>query len=150
MQRTIAILCIISTVATLACGEFILYDDAKEEVLSEKLIQQINSNEKSTWKAGRNTRFEGMTVGQLRTMLGAKTDGINQLPKITSIDGYLLLIHCRRPSSVTLRGFLPTTLILFCCISLYTCDGFRPNIWAASLILYLLFNLYSFSLNKNM
>ena len=82
MQRTIEILCIISTVATLACGEFILYDDAKEEVLSEKLIQQINSNEKSTWKAGRNTRFEGMTVGQLRTMLGAKTDGINQLPKI--------------------------------------------------------------------
>ena len=50
MQRTIAILCIISTVATLACGEFILYDDAKEEVLSENLFNKSNSNEKSTWK----------------------------------------------------------------------------------------------------
>ena len=43
MQRTIAILCIISTIATIACGEFILYDDAKEQVLNDQLIQTIQS-----------------------------------------------------------------------------------------------------------
>ena len=82
MQRILTTILILSTIATLACGEFTLYDDSKEPVLSDEIIKKVNGNEKSTWKAGRNARFEGMTLGEIRTMLGAKTDGINQLPKI--------------------------------------------------------------------
>ena len=81
MQRILTTILVLSTIATLACGKFTLYDDSKEPVLSDKIIEKVNTNEKSTWKAGRNARFEGMTLGEIRTMLGAKTDGINQLPK---------------------------------------------------------------------
>ena len=33
--------------------------------MSDEIIKKVNGNEKSTWKAGRNARFEGMTLGEI-------------------------------------------------------------------------------------
>jgi cathepsin B len=82
MQRIITTTLLILTIAALSTAKFTLLDDSKEPVLSDKVIEAVNGNVQSSWKAGRNARFEGMTIGEIRTMLGAKTDGINQLPKI--------------------------------------------------------------------
>jgi cathepsin B len=52
-------------------------------VLSDDIINQINSNPKSTWTAGRNSRFEGTTVGAARHLMGAKNDNsLGQYPTI--------------------------------------------------------------------
>ena len=66
-----------------ACNAFTLVDDSRQPVLSDDIIKAVNGNKASTWTAGRNTRFEAMTLGQARQMMGAKDDNeIAKLPRI--------------------------------------------------------------------
>eukprot|EP00817_Percolomonadidae_sp_ATCC50343_P000771 CAMPEP_0117421938 /NCGR_PEP_ID=MMETSP0758-20121206/2888_1 /TAXON_ID=63605 /ORGANISM="Percolomonas cosmopolitus, Strain AE-1 (ATCC 50343)" /LENGTH=310 /DNA_ID=CAMNT_0005204279 /DNA_START=10 /DNA_END=942 /DNA_ORIENTATION=+ len=44
---------------------------ASQPVINEAMINQINSNPASTWKAGVNKVFEGKTLEEVRHMLGA-------------------------------------------------------------------------------
>lgn len=70
-----------------ACNAFTLVDDSRQPVLSDDIIKAVNGNKESTWTAGRNTRFEAMTLGQARQMMGAKDDNeIAKLPRIQHDD----------------------------------------------------------------
>jgi cathepsin B len=46
--------------------------DLSRPAINHKLINKINSNPDSTWTAGVNSRFEGMTLSDVKALLGAK------------------------------------------------------------------------------
>ncbi|KYQ89807.1 hypothetical protein DLAC_09777 [Tieghemostelium lacteum] len=43
-----------------------------DDVLDDNLIREVNSNPHSSWKAGRNPRFEGVSIGQAMSMMGTR------------------------------------------------------------------------------
>eukprot|EP01062_Namystynia_karyoxenos_P042766 TRINITY_DN3130_c0_g1_i1.p2 TRINITY_DN3130_c0_g1~~TRINITY_DN3130_c0_g1_i1.p2 ORF type:complete len:383 (+),score=128.51 TRINITY_DN3130_c0_g1_i1:76-1149(+) len=51
-------------------------------VLSDELISAVNSDPTSTWVAGRSPRFENMTIGEAKTLMGTlqSTDQSSWLP----------------------------------------------------------------------
>jgi cathepsin B len=54
--------------------------DMRPAVL-KSTIEQINSNPHSTWKAGHNKRWDGLTIGQVKRQMGVKsTAAIKALP----------------------------------------------------------------------
>ena len=55
--------------AAVASG-FSIIDESAKNVLSDDILRTVNTNPAATWKAGHNSRFEGMTVGQARSMMG--------------------------------------------------------------------------------
>jgi cathepsin B len=59
-----------------------LVDVSRTLATSPALAAQINANPKSTWKAGINERFAGWTIGEMRRLMGAKTDGLEKFPRI--------------------------------------------------------------------
>lgn len=59
---------ILATLMALCFAAVVL---AGTPVINEAMIKKINSNPASTWKAGVNKVFEGKTLAEVRTMLGA-------------------------------------------------------------------------------
>lgn len=57
-----------------------IIDESNQPVISQDIINAVNSNPASTWKAGFNDRFANMTVGEARLMMVARTDNIASLP----------------------------------------------------------------------
>jgi cathepsin B len=49
-----------------------LIDENAMPVISQEIVDKINSNPASTWKAEESSRFSGMSVGDLRMMMGAR------------------------------------------------------------------------------
>jgi len=49
--------------------------DLKSPAVNWNMIRKINANPKSSWKAGHNTRFDGMTLKQVKQLLGVKKNG---------------------------------------------------------------------------
>jgi cathepsin B len=64
--RAIACLAIISTAVALNLGAPAVRHD---------IIRQVNSNKKSTWVAGVNSRFQGATMAQAKALCGVKKNG---------------------------------------------------------------------------
>lgn len=75
-----AITCVL---AVTAAAGFQIVDKSSQPVLSDDIIKAVNSNPRSTWTAGRNSRFEKMTIGQTRMMMGAQND--NSLVNLPTI-----------------------------------------------------------------
>jgi len=61
---------------------FEIIDDSQHMVLNDSIVESINNNPNSTWKADRNDRFEGLTVADARKMMGAMADRISGFPHI--------------------------------------------------------------------
>lgn len=55
----------------------------RQAVLDDDLIRQINSNTNLTWKAHRNSHFESFSIVDAKALMGARTDGIKELPSIS-------------------------------------------------------------------
>ena len=71
----------LSTVcAATAYAPRIVADDAN--AVSAELIEAVNSNATTTWKAGTNERFAGFTVGDMKLMMGAKPEDMSKVPKM--------------------------------------------------------------------
>merc|ERR1719506_759601 len=49
-----------------------LIDENAMPAISAEIVDKINSNPASTWKAEESSRFSGMSVGDLRMMMGAR------------------------------------------------------------------------------
>jgi len=60
-----------------------LFDDAP--VMTEDLINQINSRNDVSWVAGWNSRFEGMTVHEAKRLMGVPSDSKAYLPPAKDI-----------------------------------------------------------------
>ena len=62
------------TLAASAAATPTLIDENKLPVLSKSIVDEINTNPSSTWKASYevNNRFSGFTVGDARSMMGAQ------------------------------------------------------------------------------
>jgi len=65
---------LLTLAATAAAAAPALVDENELLVIQPSIAAQINSNPKSTWKATADSksRFAGMTIGNLRSMMGAK------------------------------------------------------------------------------
>ena len=61
-----------ATAATAAAAASPLVDENAQPVIRKEIVDLINSNPASTWKAEESSRFSGMTVGDLRMMMGAR------------------------------------------------------------------------------
>jgi cathepsin B len=53
-----------------------------EPVNSQALVDAVNSQPSSTWRAGINTRFEGMSIGDMKAMMRASGDDVAALTPI--------------------------------------------------------------------
>jgi len=60
-----------------------LFDDAP--VMTEELINEINSRNDVSWVAGWNSRFEGMTVHEAKRFMGVPADSKAYLPPVKDI-----------------------------------------------------------------
>ena len=60
-----------------------LFDDAP--VMTEDLINQINSRNDVSWVAGWNSRFDGMTVQEAKRFMGVPADSKAYLPPVKDI-----------------------------------------------------------------
>jgi len=90
-------------------------------VSTSEIINEINNNPTSTWKAGVNSRFEGVTIGAARMLMGAKSDNsISKLPKVKHDDLTLLSV----PSSYDPRISRPN------CTGPVLDQGFCGSCWA--------------------
>ena len=71
--------------AASASASSVIVDDSAQPLLSEDIVSSVNSNPHSTWKASMEgtSRFDGLTLEQARSIFGAKTDLIENLPKIS-------------------------------------------------------------------
>jgi cathepsin B len=58
-------------------------DVSRQPVTSQELVDVINNNPASTWKAGINERFQGFTIGEMRSLMGAKRD--NSIAKLPTV-----------------------------------------------------------------
>jgi cathepsin B len=56
--------------------------DQEAPVHDLAMIESINKDSSSTWVAGVNKRFEGMTIGQVKKMLGTKMDKLPSKPPV--------------------------------------------------------------------
>jgi len=58
--------------------------------LDHNIIRQVNSNPKSTWKAGVNARFAKTTLGDAKRLMGVKKNGfklpVKKMPKYSASD----------------------------------------------------------------
>merc|ERR1712096_535645 len=72
---------LLAALATIACASTII-DESKAPVLDKSIAESVNNNPYSTWNATLNSRFNGVTIGDARAMMGAKKDGIASLPII--------------------------------------------------------------------
>ena len=61
-------------------------DDAP--AVSKEIIDAVNSN--ASWTAGKNERFVGFTVGDMKLMMGAKKEDMSQVPKMEDFDAATL------------------------------------------------------------
>lgn len=95
-----------------------IVDYANTPVTSQALVDEINGNPASTWKAGTNARFAGWTVGDMRTLMGAKTDGLAAYPKIEHSAEVLAAV----PDSFDPRGSV--------CAGPVLDQGFCGSCWA--------------------
>ncbi|GCA64767.1 hypothetical protein KIPB_015333, partial [Kipferlia bialata] len=69
----------------IVCGDPLLPEPTlslEAPILSNSIIEKVNSNPESTWKAARNARFEGVTVREAKAML--MTIPKPSLPEISS------------------------------------------------------------------
>lgn len=80
-MKTTAIFCLLALAGTATA--FDIVDESANLVLNDDIITHVNRNPASTWKAGRNARFEGLTIGETRKLMGAMTGKqMLDLPKI--------------------------------------------------------------------
>lgn len=74
-------LLVVAAFAALVCVASALLDH--EHILNNDLISEVNAKNGGLWTAGRNPRFEGMTVADIKKMLGSKlTHGKHGLPML--------------------------------------------------------------------
>jgi cathepsin B len=59
-----------------------LVDENKQPLVSAEMIEAINNNPASGWKAGVNERFVKYTVGDMRSMMNSVPGDISKLPRI--------------------------------------------------------------------
>lgn len=61
-----------------------LVDVSARPVVSEKIVFEVNNDPTRTWTASLDgtERFASMSISELRSMMGAKTDSVKDLPKI--------------------------------------------------------------------
>lgn len=113
-----AVTCVL---AITAASAFQIVDKSSHPVLSDDIVKAVNSNPKSTWTAGHNRRFEKMTIGQARMMMGAKND--NSLVRLPTIEHDKSLLDAA-PSSFDPRVARPN------CTGPILDQGFCGSCWA--------------------
>jgi cathepsin B len=63
-------------------------DDAP--VVSQAIIDAVNSNSSATWVAGKNERFAGFSLADFRRMMGARFEDMSAVPKMEKFDAATL------------------------------------------------------------
>jgi cathepsin B len=72
-MKSAAILTLLASSASAAATPTVV-DENSKLVIDQRIANIVNSNPSSTWKAvaDKKSRFAGMTVGDMRSMMGAK------------------------------------------------------------------------------
>ena len=78
-MRVVLLLACVAVAASLP-----LFDDAP--VMTEELINEVNSRNDVSWVAGWNSRFEGMTVLEAKRFMGVPADSKAYLPPVKDIE----------------------------------------------------------------
>jgi cathepsin B len=65
----------IFVVAAILCGAVAAHVDLKKPAVNWEIIRKVNANPKSTWKAGHNNKFDGMSLSEVKRYLGVKKNG---------------------------------------------------------------------------
>jgi len=72
----------IRAIVALAAISCVVALNLKAPAMDHNIIRRVNSNPKSTWKAGVNARFAKSTVGEAKRLLGVKKNGFKLAKKV--------------------------------------------------------------------
>jgi cathepsin B len=64
------------------CSAFSIVDESSLPVLSASIVAAVNRNPDSTWVAGLSPRFAGYSVRDAKSLMGARVDGLEDLPVV--------------------------------------------------------------------
>lgn len=92
--------CLLWTIASAVQLEHI---EAEKLLLNQKTISERVNSLQTTWKAGSNHRFEGLTLDSIKTQLGVLQEDINKVNYLSVGDNGGLLFDAELPDNFDAR-----------------------------------------------